>query len=95
MPDAVSPPPADNRGRWTNSRDGVMRINLRITHRLDIDELARLLRLSGLDHDDATLDDIRQEVRDMLANGGTDAFVDVASGPEDVTAVRRAFGAPS
>jgi hypothetical protein len=89
--------------RWTNSRDGVARVDLRITHRLDIDELARLLALAcpswGVDDDEIpglSAARVRNLVAKQLEESGSQSTVDAG---EYVTgdhraAVRRAYGAP-
>lgn len=84
---------------WTNSRDGNLRTELRITFRLTADDLANVLAYScevaGLDTDavDAmTTAEITEHVRGTLKTHGMQAAVDLDAEVQHEHAIHRAFG---
>lgn len=87
--------------RWTLSRDGVVRTDLRVTFRLDIGTLEKVFAAAcetyGTCTPSSSVAKIRDSVRRMLLIEGTAAAENVHR--DDVTeehraAVRRAYGDP-
>ena len=84
--------------RWTNSKDGVLRTDLRVTFRLDVEELAKILAYAtwGDDVTDMPAAKIREAIANRLYDNGTVNVVDDEDLMTDahVAAVRRAYGVP-
>lgn len=88
---------------WTNSKDGIVRTDLRVAFRLSVDDLAGLLAIAteGDGRPIATLPatQVRELVLDQLLHHGRGRIVDavdyVEITDEHRDAVRRAYGGPS
>lgn len=80
--------------RWTNSRDGIQRLDLRMTFRLDVEDLARLLAAATPDLIPDTHKEVRDMVRNQLYYSGRDAAMDAPVTDAHREAVRLAYRAP-
>lgn len=82
--------------RWTNSKDGTPRTDLMVRHRLDADELARLLAYGAgrvlADVNTMPVAQVVATVREVLQTEGSESIMDTNADDEHRAAIRRAFG---